>query len=288
MQVSTGRKGFTLIELLVALVILSIVGMAAFRTLSQQRRVSDAQTEQTFLQSGIRLGSLITLSEMQNVAVSASGQSDLIALSDTAVTYRAMRTIGAACQVAKDEVRIRSDLAFGPRGIIPVQDSMFLFVERDPNLSSDDSWIAIRITGVTNGSTCGGRPAIALATDIDTTVATGTPLSRIVLDAPVRTFEVMELLMFTQGGQNWLGLHSLSIPGGQAPQEVVGPLAPGGLTLTYLTAAGAATLTPSAVRSVRVTLRGMSDRAVYTGRTVNQVATLQDSLTTVVQLRNSP
>ncbi len=237
---------------------------------------------------GIRLGSLITMSEMQNVAVSGTGASDLIALSDTAVTYRAMRTVSAACQVTKNEVRIRADLAFGPRAIVPGQDSMFLFVERDPAIASDDIWIPLRITGVTNGSTCGARPAIALATDIDTTLATGTPLSQIVLDAPVRTFEVMELLMFSQGGQNWLGLHSLSIPGGQAPQAVVGPLAPGGLTLTYLTSAGAVTLTPSAVRSMRVTLRGMSDRAVHTGKTTTQVAALQDSLTTVVQLRNSP
>lgn len=275
-------RGFTLVEMMVALVVLSIVGTAAFRMLNVQRRASDAQTEQTILQSSIRNGTLIARSELQGIAVS-TGSSDLVAVSDTAVTYRAMRTLSAACLVSATEVRIRVDLTFGTRPIQAGRDAMYLFVENDPTISSDNEWITLPINTVTNGSSCGPDPAIALGT-ID--ITTLTPLSDIELDAPVRTFEVMEMLMFTQAGENWLGLHSVSA--GDAPEPVVGPLAPGGMTLTYLDAAGNSTLLPLQVRTIQLTLRGISDRVVHTGQTTSQVAALQDSLTSVIQLRNSP
>jgi hypothetical protein len=199
------------------------------------------------------------------------------------ITYRAMRSMGLACQVSATEVRIlrSANTFYSTRTIVAGQDSMLLYVERDPDLSSDDSWLPLPVNGVTN-STCGGNPAFAIATTINTGV---TPLTAIVVDAPVRTFEVMELAVLNSGGQNWLGVRSVSA--GQALQPALGPITANGLELAYFNAAGAVTANPALVQSIRITIRGLTDRTV---RQAGQgpLALAQDSLSMRITLRNAP
>lgn len=276
-------RGFTLVEMLIGLVLLGIVTTTLYRVLTTNQRLSRAQTEQVSLQSSVRQGALAVANELREIGINSAGATDILAMSANGITYRAMRSSGMACQVSATEVRIRNtaNTFFSTRAIAAGQDSMVLYVEHDPNTSTDDTWLVRPITGV-SASTCGATAAIALATTINTAT---TPLAWIVLDAPVRTFEVMELGVTAVGGQNWLGIRSVSA--GQAMQPALGPITATGLDLQYFNAAGAATANAALVQSIRINIRGVTDRTVRAGGQ-SPLAIDSDSLAMRITLRNAP
>jgi hypothetical protein len=137
-----------------------------------------------------------------------------------------------------------------------VRDSLLLFLAPDPAANRDARWLPLPISSVTS-TTCAGVPALALGTTLDSTFALP---DSIPLDAPVRTFEVMQLRLYRVAPSWWLGARSVS--GGETIQPVLGPLEPGGLRLAYFDSAGVPTSQADSVRSVRVTLVGLSARAV--------------------------
>lgn len=279
------RRGFTLVELMVALVIMGIVSGAIYRVLIQQQRVSVAQTEQVDLQSGVRTIASVAGDELRELGASTSGGSDILAMSPTSITYRAMRGTGFACDIATDYVRVRRSSFNGLR-MPHAGDLMLLYVEGDPTISTDDQWIILPITVVDPTSNCGGGPgAIRLGANLDTTV---TPLSSFVLDAPVRIFEVMQLGTMTSNGKSFLGARSVSM--GQPMEPVAGPLTANGLVFSYLDSLGNVTSVASRVRNIQLTVRGVSDRLVYAGggQGANGPRLLQDSTVASVTLRNTP
>lgn len=279
-------RGFTLVEMLVALVILGLVTAALNKVFTAQQRLAVTQVEQATLQSNVRSGSMILSNELWELASNSSGVSDISSFDASGLTYRAMRTLGLACQVSRTEVRIRNSPLYQARAIVPGQDGLLLWVEGDPDVSADDKWIDQSITAVNPASSCGTASATALTiSPIDTIT---TPLSGIIADAPIRTYEVMELRAVMVGSQNWLGARSVS--GGQATLiPVAGPVvATNGVAFTYMDSLGAATSTAGRIRSIRITLRGESDRAVRSLRNPSLVQTLQDSLSTTITLRNAP
>lgn len=280
----THRDGFTLVELLVAVVIFGLVAASVNKVFTSQQRLAVAQVEQASVQATVRSASTIAATELWELASSPTGVSDIISFDATGLTYRAMRSLGLACQVTTTQVRVLRDPLYRYRAFVPGQDSLLLFVERNPNISSDDTWLPLRITSISSGSTCGPSAAISLHVDeIDTLT---TPLSAIVLQAPVRTFEVMELRPVTVGTQNWLGARSVS--GGEATLlPVAGPVTATGVRFTYLNALGTATAVAGQIRSIQIRLTGESDRAVRTLRST-VVQPVQDSLSTTVTLRNAP
>jgi prepilin-type N-terminal cleavage/methylation domain-containing protein len=277
----TSTRGFTLVEMLIGLVLLGIVTTTIYRVLTTNQRLSRAQTEQVSLQSSVRVGALAVASELREIGINSAGATDILAMSANGITYRAMRSSGLACQVLATEVRVLNTPTtfFSTRSIVAGQDSMVLYVEGDPNLSSDDSWLVLPILGVSN-STCGGTAALAL-----TTINITALLTTIVLDAPVRTFEVMELAVLNSGGQNWLGVRSVSA--GQVLQPALGPITANGLTLEYYNAAGVATTNTALVQSIWITIRGVTDRTVRAGG-VSPLALDTDSLSMRITLRNAP
>jgi len=102
---------------------------------------------------------------------------------------------------------------------------------------------------------------------------------------PIHTYEVMELKLHVADGKSWLGARSISA--GEAIQPVLGPLVDGnGFQLEYLDAAGAITADRTAIKSIRITIRGISDGAVNPG-VEGSPTYVQDSLVTQVALRNS-
>ncbi len=277
------RRGFTLVEMLIALVILSVVAAGLTRVLQTQQRLAVTQVEQASMQGNVRNGIQILSSELRELATSPGGASDITTFTSNTLRYRAMRSLALACAITRTQVKIRVSPLFGPRGIVAGQDSMLLFAEGDPGLSADDKWVAAPITSVTAGATCGSAPAIQLATTLDTMVA---PLSAYRTDAPLRTFEVMELGPVIQGAESWLGARSAS--GGQALTPVVGPLAANGLRFSYLDSLGNVTGTLNRIRAIQVTLTGRSDRNVRRQGTPGTVQRLSDSMVVMVSLRNTP
>ena len=286
--IARSRRGLTLIELLVSLVILGVIGTVTYKFLANTQRVTRSQSELVNLQSNIRTGVLVVPTELREIGIGPSG-SDIVSMSATGIEYRAARGLGFTCQAAASEIRITntpSSPYFGLRSIVPGRDSLFLFVEGNTGISSDDTWARLAVTSVDPASTCGPDPAVAVGVANLAAVVPG-GLAAIEVGGPVRPFEVMELRLYSSGGKFWLGARSVS--GGELSlQPVLGPLTSNGLELTYFNAAGNPTANPSLVRSIRVAIRGVTDQLIRGPAGTGPPGYVQDSLMTTVSLRNAP
>ena len=145
-------------------------------------------------------------------------------------------------------------------------------------LGSDDSWLQRAITGTASGDTCTGTPVL--------TLNIGALPSAPPVGTPVRWYETMELSLYANGGKSWLGMRSVS--GGGAVQPLLGPLKDNdGLGFTYLNSTGGTATTAADVRSIVLTIRGVTSQQVSSsgGNTYNTY--VQDSLVSQVSLRNA-
>jgi prepilin-type N-terminal cleavage/methylation domain-containing protein len=286
------RRGFTLVEILVSLVIMLIVSGAIYKMLNSSQRLTRAQAERVSLQSNIRSGALVVPTELRELSTYVGGgidQNDVLAVVDsTDITYRAMRGIGFICQATATEIRLAGRNSAAPligysgyRDPAPTRDSLYVFIDGDENLGGVDSWLPLPITGVSSGSTCGAASAIAL------TVPNTPALAGLPLRTPVRIYEDMQLQLYVNGGKSWLGAKSVAT--GEAFQPVLGPLTDAqGLAFQYLDAAGATTTNLKAIKSIRVTIRGITDQAINGGSgSSGAMSSVQDTLVTQVVLRNA-
>jgi prepilin-type N-terminal cleavage/methylation domain-containing protein len=278
-------RGFTLIELLVALVLMGMVTASLYTLLNRTQRLTRAQTQQLDLQSNVRSASLVVPSELRELntvvgAATPGPQVDIIAPQATSVQYRAMRGLGFVCQWTAGEIRVLKDRWSGYRDPQANRDGVYIFIDDDVDKSSDDSWLQEAITGVNLNSTCGAKSAIAL------TISPNLDPLKVLSGTPVRTFEVMKLGLYVADGRSWLGAQSVS-GGDLGLQPLLGPLADGnGLGLKYLDAAGAETAVPANIKSIGLTIRGVTTYNVSSGG--GSYATRRsDSLNTLVSLRNS-
>jgi len=283
------RKGYTLIELMVALVVLLLVTGSLYKLLVNTQRLSRAQAERVDLQSNVRTASLVIPAELRelNTVVGGTWQNDILAKNPTSIQYRAMRGIGFLCQVptTTGEIRILKSTWSGLRDPVAVRDSGFVFYDgANPDVSTDDIWLGLRITNITN-STCGTEAAFSLT--INPAVA---ELTSLPVRTPVRLFEDMELSLYPSGGQSWLGARSMS--GGElVPQPLLGPLVPAGLTpglfLEYLDNSNNAAAAAGDVKSIKLTVVGLSNQAISKYGGSSQTSVVRDTLVTRVSLRNA-
>jgi hypothetical protein len=258
--------------------LLTLVGAAVLGTLVREQRLTRAQGELIGVAGALRTGAFLLPGELREIG--ADG--DLLSIAPESLTYRAYRSAGLACLVTPSEIVVPLTPLAGYRQSQPGRDSILLFVEGDSVTSGDDRWLALPLGGLSTGRSCGGRPALSLSTLIDTVA---TPLGRIHVDAPLRTFEVMQLRLYASGSQYWLGARSVSA--GETIQPVLGPLTGTGLRFTYLDSTASAAAGPSTVRTISLVLRATTARPVATGG--NGVPGLWlDSLSTEFRLRNAP
>jgi prepilin-type N-terminal cleavage/methylation domain-containing protein len=286
------RTGYTLIELMVALVVLLIVTGSLYKLLVSTQRLSRAQAERVDLQSNVRTASLVIPAELRELNTVIGGgvdQNDIFNtnMTATSVRYRAMRGIGFICQapaVGGGEIRILKSTWSGLRAPAVPRDSAYVFYDNDDTKSTDDTWLPVRIIAVDPNSDCGGNAAYKLT--ISPTVGV---LPSIPVLTPVRLYEVMELSLYTSGGQSWLGAQSIS--GLElAPQPLLGPLAAAagdGLKLVYLDNANAPTAVPANVKSVQLTVTGLTNQSIAKHGGSSQTSVVYDTLTTRVSLRNA-
>lgn len=274
-------------ELVAAMALLTLLLVPALRALLGVGRQSAAVVEHAAVQAGVRTGLLLAEAELRELGADASG-ADVLRLAPDSITYRAARGFGVTCAVFATQIRILDapPIPFSAlRAISPGRDSLLLFVEGDPLTSVDDRWVRAPVLSVGRGS-CAGAPALVVGTtDLTLLLPSGT-LSDLVPGGPVRTFEVVRLAEYSSGGQRWLG--SASQSGGEAIQPIAGPLVGGGMALEFLDAAGAPTAAPAAVRSVRVTLEGASERAVSRHWSAGPSAFVVETVATRLFLRNLP
>ncbi len=284
-------RGFTLVEILLALVIMGVVTGALFQMLTNTQRLSRAQTEQASLQSTVRTGSLIVPNELRelNTFPAAVGgvaeQNDILVAQPDRIQYRAMRGLYTICQspAVNTEVRLLATNVAAYRDPVAGRDGLYVFIEGNPNREQDDQWIQVPITGVATGNVCPGA-AGAVAGITLTTPATPA-LVGLPVRTPVRVYEVMELRSWVPDGKTWLGAEAVSA--GDPIEPVLGPLTDaGGFLLEYFDANGNATADLTAIKSIRVTLSGLTDEMVR----INGAGAWgrpQEALVSQVLLRNS-
>jgi prepilin-type N-terminal cleavage/methylation domain-containing protein len=276
------RGGFTLVELMISLVLLGIVGGVLASMLVNMQRGSRAQSQRVTLQSNLRAGMALLPAELRELS-----PADLVTTLADQVVYRAMRTTGVACAVSANQVRLRNRLTFGYRPIeAGGRDRLYLFVDGDQITGVDDSWLELLITATANGTCANGDAATTLTvTRTDGTAIPAATLATIFADAPVRSFETMEMRLYESNGRWWLGARSVS-GGAATPEPVLGPLTADGLVFTYRDRAGTQTATIASMRTLDIALKGQTDGTIATGLEALSIG--EDSLTTRIRLRNAP
>ena len=281
----TTRRGFTLIEIMLSLTLMLIVTGAIYRLIVSSQRMARNQTERMSLQSNVRIGSLAVLGDLREIGTVTGGlvaENDIRAMNANSITYRGGRGTGFICVApTATQVRIARNTFFGYRDPVVGRDSLYVFLDGDPNSETDDAWLSLPITAVSTATACPGVMGEGITLTTPNTLAlVGLPTG-----TPVRIFEIMELKLHQEDGQSWLGARSVSA--GEPVRPVLGPLAnDSGFVLRYLNAAGAETADPTAVKSIEVTLRGLSEGAVNTG--IGGVPTrVQEKLVSQITLRNS-
>jgi prepilin-type N-terminal cleavage/methylation domain-containing protein len=279
------RRGFSLIEIMISLTIMLIVMGAVYRLMLSTQRVSRGQAERVSLQSNVRIGSLVVLTdlrELNTVTGGSADKTDILAIAATDITYRGMRGIGFICQApTATQIRISRTSFSGYRDPQAVRDSLYVFIEGSPDTDADDLWLPVAITALSTATAC---PA-PLGAGMTLTTPNTPSLVGLASGTPLHFFEVMQLKLHQADGKSWLGARSVS--GGGAVQPVLGPLVDGtGFLLSYSNAAGAVTADRTAIKSIQVTFQGISDNAVNLG-IEGAVTHVQEVLVSQVALRNA-
>jgi prepilin-type N-terminal cleavage/methylation domain-containing protein len=296
------HRGFTLIEILVALILLGMVSTIIYKMLITTQRVTDAQAERGDLQTNLRSAALVVPSELRQLTVSTNAGSldsiaDIRAISDTSITYRAMRGFYTICATPASATSLKAVNAsgFASEYRTPTtSDSAFVFWEGDSTKTSDDAWVQVGISGVAT-STCtyaGASRSAYTFTFAGSGIPSAFTYAKIYAGTPVRTYEVVKLSLYASGGQEWLGMQV----GSGSMQPVVGPLAAtsGGLygfQLTPYDSTGSALAATSGniqkIRTIKVAVRGVTGGRVSEAGSSAR-AQIRDSLVTYVTLRNAP
>jgi prepilin-type N-terminal cleavage/methylation domain-containing protein len=295
------HRGFTLVELMVAMVLTLAVCGVTYKILLTNQQVARTQSEHVGMQDNVRAGGLIVSNELREVGydsvptaaglaaagvVSGVVRPALQIILPGRLEYKAMRGLGFTCAVPTS-TQLKLRWYNGLRNPA-VNDSVANFVDGDASRTDDDAWVHAKITAVA-ASTCadGVTPAIQLTIAYPGVVNGATVAGKMIQGGPVRVFEIMQMRYYVSNGQSWLGMLSQS---DNAPQPVVGPLADStatqrGLTFGYLDNAGNPTAVAANVRTITVTLRGVSDYAIRTTKNYSTVDTL--SMTSTIALRNA-
>jgi prepilin-type N-terminal cleavage/methylation domain-containing protein len=278
------RRGFTLVEVLIALVIMGVVTGAIYRLLNTNQRLSLAQAEQVSVQSNVRTGSLVVPNELRELNTWLAGtadRNDITVADDDGITYRAMRGLGFVCQApgaGATELRLARSNWTGLRAPDATRDDLYLFTDGDPYDDDDDTWTQVDVTAVNPSPTaCGaGAPGYIL------TVAA---IPAVSVNTPVRLFELMRLELYAEDGEWWMGAQSVSA-GEIEAQPMLGPLTGDGFGLEYLDSNGNPTADLTAIKSIRLTVRGLTDDLVRAGGS-GAMGHPEEELVTQVLLRNS-
>jgi len=185
------------------------------------------------------------------------------------IEIRAMRAFGLVCGVSAtgSPIRVKKIGRFFADG-----DSIVVFADNDPDISSDDTILSGVVTAISLGQTCTGTDTAQslMVPDLATALANDT----VRLGAPVRGFTIYTYGLYLQNGEYYLARES-----GGTTEPLVGPLSPNGVSFTYMDSNGVVTTDPTAVSQIEATLRSRS-------KVTNERGPVTDSLTTTIYLRN--
>ncbi|MFN8652322.1 MAG: prepilin-type N-terminal cleavage/methylation domain-containing protein [Gemmatimonadales bacterium] len=237
------RRGFTLVELLVGLLLASLVATVLTRLMLVQGRLATRFAARAAALESITQAHDWLTTELEPGGATG-GTSDLLAIAGDSLVYRAWRGAGLACRVAAGEVRVLRERLDGWRAPQPGRDSLALLLPGDSTHSP--TWLRLPVLSV-NSSSCGGRPALAIATS-PLSPALGSPPY-----VPVRVYEIALAKLYRSLGEWWLGARSVSA--GEGLQPVTGPYQPGGVRFQFRDRSGVPVIAADSAVSVEFELR---------------------------------
>jgi prepilin-type N-terminal cleavage/methylation domain-containing protein len=284
----TGRRGFTLAELITVLVLGAVVGTAIYQLLINNQRVYREQAERVQLSENARAAISVLPADLRELDAADPWGSDIVALGTSSLSYKAMRGLYTLCRAPDSSalgITLDNLTVFGLRPLDAAQDSALVFAENDPTRRSDDVWLHADVVAAAPGAGCpGGAPSL----EVRLAGVTPAQLSGVSVGAPLRGFEVAQVLLYRDaGGDQWLGGRSYEKrrAGWSGTQPIVGPLTSAGLTLEYFDAQGQPTTDPTRVARVGISVQSRSGRSV---RGQGGETYLLQTLMTQVSLRNNP
>ena len=304
------RRGFTMVELLVSLVIMGIVATALYRVLVNNQRIYQTQTQRIDLSQNIRAAGTIMPGELREAD---ANEGDLIAISATSITFRAMRWMGYLCNppITGPSSLVESPVLvmtlsnrhqYGARAP-SANDSVLIRYEGDAGTRNDDSWVQGKITAMVAGNCPGGAVSPDNGPGLILTVGASMPRFWTVLTppapnlagaidagAPIRGFTAVTYSLYQPPGDTswYIGYQR----GASTMQPLIGPVLVNGLGMVYYDSTGAA-LDPAVganralVERVDITVRGRTAQPVRRVSGGTLLGPIIDSIVVRTTLRNN-
>lgn len=153
MRNMSDHSGFSMAELLIVVVISALAMAAVYQTLISQDRTYRYQAGSIEAQNATRTSLQVLASELREISASAgetpasTGGSDLLIATSDSIRFRAFRKVGIVCAVDPGSPPGYVDV-WVPGEQFVTGDSIFLFLEGDPNTEDDDTWQATDIKTV--------------------------------------------------------------------------------------------------------------------------------------------
>lgn len=234
-------------ELLIVTVLGALVLGAMYQVLITNQRTYATQNANVQANQTLRGGMEALFSELREISPQ---DGDLLAMSGTGMTIRANRAPAIVCSIvttgSNPTVQVKR------LGRYLTGDSVRVFYDNDPELTSDDVWRTADVTVAdsTGLLTCpDGDVAETIRLE---GLSWGAPPDSILPGAPIRNLVRHQYQVGTYNGQTYLTRTDDS--GDTHP--LVGPLNPNNpVSFRYLDAGGTATGTAADVRQIDVTLR---------------------------------
>ncbi len=285
------RNGFTLVEILIGMLLVALVAGAIYQVLVNSQRVYTLQTERANLNANNRAVVSILPSELRELNASDAISSDIVAMSATSVTYKAMRNLFVLCQPpdisgTNGTLHLWRNIAYGLRPQIDAnRDSVFVFAEGTLSTRTDNYWVHTNVSSVDLTATTCPAGAASIVVNVNG-VTPNHGLTDVRSGSPVRSFEMVRIVAYADAfGDQWLGAETYTKASGWSnTQPLLGPLAASGLQLTYFDAMGNSTATPGNVARIGVMVIGETSTPV---RTAGGLQPAVDTLVTDIALRNN-
>ncbi|TVP77412.1 MAG: prepilin-type N-terminal cleavage/methylation domain-containing protein [Gemmatimonadales bacterium] len=265
---SNSRGGFSLVELIVVIVIAGLVATAIFQILVSNQRIYTAQGESVRGQQTVRGAVEFLATELREISPRGG---DILTMESDEIEVRAMRASALVCG------RDGSDIfATALAGRIRPGDEVLVYFQEDPDTGNSDFWTTAEVTsesGSEQPQRCGDDPTRRYTLD---NFADDSPTAIVDSGSLIRTWETVTYGLITQGGESFVG--RIDSDGEEA---LIGPVeARRGLEFAYLDRNGDVTTDALEVRSIRITVRTLSQARDSGGRAI------ADSLSVLVTPRN--
>ena len=294
---SMTRRGFGLLDMLIALVLLGVVGIAAYKVFFTNMRAFQSQTQRVDLQQNLRASAALMAAELRMLDAS---EGDIKAMASDSIRIRAMRQLAVICvapvlggsqPLTGITLVVRGSgpgdsLFFGSRTFSTATDSLLVYYEGSPTDRTDDTWLPAKLTAVT-AQNCPdtSKPGQKLTFNLPTLAAPQANVSgNISLGSPVWGFEysVTYRSYLNPSDNRWY----LAMRDASGIQPIIGPLTgSSGFSFAYYDSTGTVTAVTTRVASIRMRVVGQTAQTVF--QQGGPPTNLVDSMTTWVSLRNN-